>query len=54
MQQKIKRQLRIAKPDAQDEELDRLARDPEAAQQAIKAQVFGTAHKKIQNTVEDI
>lgn len=31
MQSKLKRQLRIAKSDATDEELERLARDPEAA-----------------------
>jgi t-SNARE complex subunit (syntaxin) len=31
MQDNIKRQLKIVKRDATDEELDRLARDPEAA-----------------------
>ena len=36
MQSKLKRQLRIAKPDANDEDLERLARDPEAAQRVFQ------------------
>jgi len=55
MQSKIKRQLKIAKRDATEEELDQLARDPEAAQKLIREQVIGkTAHVKIQNAVDDI
>eukprot|EP00347_Sterkiella_histriomuscorum_P008633 403344351 len=54
MQTRIKRQLRIVKTDATEEELEQLARDPEAAQALIKEKVIGTAHRKIQNTVDDI
>ena len=54
MTSKLKRQLKIAKSDATEEELEQMARDPEAAQRVIKAQVIGTAHKKIQNAVDDI
>ena len=36
MQNKIKRQLKIAKRDATEEELEQLARDPEAAQKIIR------------------
>ena len=54
MQSKIKRQLKIAKRDATEEELDQLARDPEAAQRVIREQVVGPAHRKIQNAVDDI
>lgn len=54
MQARVKRQLRIVKPDASDEQLDQLVQDPEAAQQLIKERVIGTAHRKIQNTVDDI
>jgi t-SNARE complex subunit (syntaxin) len=35
MQTKIKRQLRIAKQNATDEELEELARNPEAAQKVF-------------------
>jgi hypothetical protein len=31
-----------------------LARDPEAAQKLIREKVIGPAHRKIQNTVDDI
>jgi len=54
VQSRIKRQLRIAKTDATEEELESLARDPEAAQKVFQEQIMGTAHKKIQNTVSDI
>lgn len=54
MQSKIKRQLKIAKKDATEEELDQLCRDPEAAQKVIRDQVIGPAHRKIQNAVDDI
>ena len=54
MQNKIKRQLKIAKRDATEEDLDKWSRDPEEAQRIIKEQVVGVAHKKIQNAVDDI
>ncbi len=54
MQSKIKRQLKFAKADATEEELEQLARDPEAAQKLIREKVIGPAHRKIQNTVDDI
>ncbi len=47
MQSKIKRQLRFAKADATEEELEQLARDPEAAQKLIREKVIGPAHRKI-------
>ncbi len=47
MQTKIKRQLRIAKPGATEEEYDQLSRDPEEAQQDMSEQLMGNAHKKI-------
>lgn len=57
VQGKIKRQLKIAKKDATEEELDELARDPERAQQVLQEQVVGQrvgVHSKIKNTVDDI
>jgi syntaxin 1B/2/3 len=54
MQDNIKRQLKIVKRDATEEELDRLARDPEAAQAVMRERLIGPAHKKIQNAVDDI
>ena len=54
MQSKIKRQIKFAKADATEEELEQLSRDPEAAQKLIREKVIGPAHRKIQNTVDDI
>jgi len=54
MQNKMKRQLRFVKPDATEDELDKWTRDPQEAQKLIREKVIGTAHKKIQNTVDDI
>ena len=57
VQGKIKRQLKIAKKDATEEELDELARNPEQAQQVLQEQVVGQrvgVHSKIKNTVDDI
>ena len=56
VQSKIKRQLKIAKKDATEEELEELSRDPEAAQQVLQEQVVGRkgVHSKIKNTVDDI
>lgn len=47
-QNKIKRQIKIAKPGVTEEELETLVRDPEAAQKVIREQVIGTtAHRKV-------
>ena len=57
VQQKIKRQLKIAIKDAKEEDLEELARDPERAQQVIQEQVVGQragVHSKIKTTVDDI
>ena len=54
---KIRRQLKIVKTDATEEELDEIARDPERAQEIL--QVEGVisrqqVHSKVQNAVDDI
>ena len=48
--------MKIAKKDATEEELEALARDPEAAQQVLQEGVVGRkgVHSKIKNTVDDI
>ena len=64
VQNKIKSSLRISmfficsfflvKADASEEELESLAKDPEAANQILSEQLVGKAHKKVQTTVADI
>ena len=55
MQARIKKQIRMAKKDATEEEVESLARDPEAVQKLMQEQVVGSsAHAKVQNTVNDI
>jgi len=55
VQGKIKRQLRMAKQDATDEEIEKLSRNQQAAQQVIQeAYIGGRAHKKVENAVQDI
>lgn len=55
VQARIKKQIRMAKKDATDEEVDNLSRDPEAVQKLMQEQVCGSsAHSKVQNTVNDI
>lgn len=51
---RIKRQIRIAKPDVTEDELEGLARDPDAAQKVFNEQIMGKAHSKVKNTVSDI
>ena len=51
----MKKQIRLAKKDATDEEIDRLAKDPEAVSKLMEEQVIGNkAHSKVKNTVSDI
>jgi hypothetical protein len=47
MQDKIKWQLKIKKRVTTEEELDRLARDPEAAQTIMRERLITPANKKI-------
>lgn len=51
---KIKRQLAIVMPEANEESLNDLAKDPEAANKVLNEQIMGKAHRKIQNAVDDI
>ena len=53
-QDKIKRQIAIVKPDADETEINELAQDPDATSRLLNEQIIGTAHKKIQNAVDDI
>ena len=51
----MKKQIRLAKKDATEEEIDRLAKDPEAVSKLMEEQVIGSkVHSKVKNTVSDI
>ena len=54
VQSRIKRQIKIAKPEATEDELEGLARDPDAAQKVFNEQILGKTHSKVKNTVNDI
>ena len=54
VQAKIKRQIQIVKPDADEEEVNELAKDPEAANALLSQQISGKVHRKVQNAVDDI
>jgi t-SNARE complex subunit (syntaxin) len=55
MTKKIKRQLKNAKKDATEDELDSLARNPEEAQKVMQSYLVGKpTHQKVVNAVEDI
>lgn len=52
---RLKKQIRLTKKDATEEEVEALARDPEAVQKLMQEQVVGqAAHSKVKNTVNDI
>jgi t-SNARE complex subunit (syntaxin) len=53
-QDKIKRQIAIVKPDADEEEINELLQDPNATSKLLNEQITGTAHAKIRNAVDDI
>ena len=54
MQSRIKKQLKVIKEDATEEELNELAANPEQAKALMQKQVMGQAHSKVKNTVSDI
>ncbi len=54
MRNKLKRFIGLYKRDANEEELEKLCDDPEAAKKLMQEQVVGTAHSKVQNAVSDI
>lgn len=54
VQAKIKRQIAIVKTDADEEEIDELSKNPEAASKILSEQISGKVHRKVQNAVEDI
>jgi len=54
MQSKLKRQIAIVKPEASEEEIDSLAKDPEQAMKMVSDQISGKVHRKLQNAVDDI
>ena len=56
VQSRIKRQLKVYVPNATEAELDKLAKDPQAAANFQNEQILGRvgAHSKIKNTVNDI
>lgn len=54
VQSKIKRQIAIVKPDADEEEINDLSKDPEAASKMLSDQISGKVHRKLQNAVDDI
>lgn len=53
-QDKIKRQIAIVKPNADDDEIHELMQDPDATSKLLNEQITGTAHAKIRNAVDDI
>lgn len=53
-QEKIRRELEIVKPDADESEINELVKDPDATSKLLSEQIIGTAHAKIRNAVEDI
>jgi t-SNARE complex subunit (syntaxin) len=53
-QDKIKRQIAIVKPDADEEEIHELMQDPDATSKLLNEQITGTAHARIRNAVDDI
>lgn len=54
VQNRIKKQLKVIKEDATEEELNELAANPEECKQLMQKQVMGQAHSKMKNTVSDI
>ena len=54
VQSRIKRAIKVAKPKIDDEELEMLAHDPDAAQKVFNEQIMGKTHSKVKNTVNDI
>ena len=54
MQSRMRRQVKNAKPDVTEDELERLIKDPEAASKLVTEQVMGKAHSSIKNAVSDI
>jgi len=53
-QNKIKRQIAIVKPEADEEEIRELMEDPDATSKLLNEQIVGTAHAKVRNAVDDI
>lgn len=53
-QEKIRRQIAIVKPEADDLEIQELVNDPDATSKLLNEQITGTAHAKIRNAVDDI
>ncbi|CAI2376577.1 unnamed protein product [Moneuplotes crassus] len=53
-QDKIKRQIAIVKPEADEEEIRELMEDPDATSKLLNEQIVGTAHAKVRNAVDDI
>lgn len=54
VQDKIKRQLRLTMPKATEEEIEQLAKDPDAGTKQLEAQIFRAPHQKVVTAVEDI
>jgi t-SNARE complex subunit (syntaxin) len=54
VQNKLKRQIAIVKPEAGDDEIDELVKDPERAMKLVTEQISGKVHRKLQNAVDDI
>ena len=55
VENRMKKQIRLAKRDATEEEVEQLARDPDAVQKLMQEQIVGQkAHSKVANTVNDI
>lgn len=53
-QEKIRRQIAIVKPNADESEINELVNDPDATSKLLNEQITGTAHAKIRNAVNDI
>ena len=54
VQSRIKKQLKVIKEDATEEELNELAANPNECKALMQKQVMGQAHSKMKNTVSDI
>ena len=55
VQNRVKKQIRLADKNLTEEEVNDIARDPEAVQQLMQRQIVGQkVHSKVANTVNDI
>lgn len=54
VQERIKRQIAVIRPNMSEDELNEIAADPDAAKELMEKTIMGQAHSKMKNTVSDI